>query len=98
MCEHLQPITNFLKDEGVPITYRGQPWTKNCREWVYYDCVLKVDELKAEFGLDSCVVVHDYNDVKVGAELGLFCEECKDAVVGIYPTSDAAKGKIRIPQ
>ena len=97
MCEHLQPVTDYLKKESIPVTYRGQPWSKNCREWVYYDCVLKPEELKAKFGLERMVVVHDYEDVKVGSELGLVCNECWDGVIGIHPKSPAAIGKPKIP-
>lgn len=40
MCEHLIGLDKELKSLGIRETYRGQPWSENCREWAYYDCVL----------------------------------------------------------
>src|SRR4051812_11061384 len=96
MCEHLQPLADYLKERSVPVTWRGQPWTQNCREWVYYDCVLEPQSLKTKLGLESFIQVHDYVDIKAGSELGLFCDECKDAIIGIHPTSPSAKGKAKL--
>ena len=40
MCEHLQALENYLKAEKIPEIFRGQAWSDNCREWVYFDCIL----------------------------------------------------------
>jgi hypothetical protein len=41
MCEHLKPLENYLVDLGITETFRGQAWSKDCREWVYFACILK---------------------------------------------------------
>jgi hypothetical protein len=96
MCEHLQSAENYIKSKGIPEYWRGQPWNKNCREWGYFDCRLSPESLIKKLQLDSCVRVHDYFDIKAGAEFGLFCTICKDGVMGVHPKSSGAKDKILI--
>ena len=48
VCEHLAALEKELIAAGVPITYRGQAWSDNCREWVYFDCCL--DRAAIDFG------------------------------------------------
>jgi hypothetical protein len=57
MCEHLTALENELKSKGLKETYRGQPWSGNCREWVYYDCVLDVEKLKSRYNFSPCVTI-----------------------------------------
>ena len=40
VCEHLYPLEQALLAAGIAETYRGQPWSRNCREWVYFDADL----------------------------------------------------------
>src|SRR4051794_13129334 len=35
VCEHLAELEHALIAAHIPITFRGQLWTSNCREWVY---------------------------------------------------------------
>lgn len=90
-CPHLQPLEAYLKEIGIPETLRGQPWTDNCREWVYFDCILQAAQLKKRFHLGDTVTVWDYEDIKVGSELGLICNECNDAIMGPHPNSVYSK-------
>jgi len=85
MCEHLQPLEHYLKSQKIPETFRGQAWSDNCREWVYFDCVLEPETLQAKFHLPSFVTKHENTDEKSGMELGLVCTLCKDAIMGLYP-------------
>ena len=82
LCEHLRDIEKNLIDAGIKETYRGSPWSKNCREWVYFDIVLDVEKIKERYALDPCVVVHENLDPKSGQESGVFCELCHDAIMG----------------
>lgn len=93
MCIHLKPAEEYIKSKGIPEFWRGQPWTNNCREWVYFDCLFSPLDLKNKLGLDDCVTIHDYYDIKAGSERGLFCEICKDGVMGIHPDSGNTPGK-----
>lgn len=67
---------------GIEETYRGQPWSRNCREWVYFDADLDTAALLQRLDLPDCVEVAENTDPKSGIEHGLYCTLCKDAVMG----------------
>jgi hypothetical protein len=96
ICQHLRPIEEAIHSAGIPETFRGQPWTSNCREWVYFDCCLDAEKIRQQFALPGCVVDHVNDDSKSGRESGLVCSECHDAIVGLH-RADAA-GKRVIPE
>jgi hypothetical protein len=91
MCEHLTFLENELKSKVLKETYRGQPWSDNCREWVYYDCVLDVEKLKLRYNFASCVTISRNDDQRSGRELGFYCEQCHDAVMGLHQEDGAGK-------
>ena len=96
MCKHLQVLENYIQEKKITETFRGQAWSNNCNEWVYYDCILDTENLKLKFALDECVKTHDYIDIKVANELGLVCEICKDGIMGFNPKSPLTKNKITV--
>jgi hypothetical protein len=56
MCTHLKPLEDYLMVENMLEVYRGQVWTKNCREWIYYDAVLNPQKLKEKFHFDDTII------------------------------------------
>lgn len=94
MCEHLATLENFLKLSGIQETFRGTPWTENCREWVYFDCVLDLAALRTKFHLPVFVEDHINDDERSGLEAGFCCSLCNDAIMGVHPS--VAKDKITI--
>ena len=62
MCEHLAALDNELKGKGIKETFRGQPWSDNTREWVYYDCVLAVDEIRQRYSFPDFIETHINDD------------------------------------
>ena len=94
MCEHLVRLDDELKNKGIQETFRGKAWSENCREWVYYDCVLSLDKLKKRFNFPDFVKVHINDDNKSGMESGFYCELCKDGVIGIHPYFGQSKTHI----
>lgn len=82
VCRHLYPLEQALLAAGIEETYRGQPWSRNCREWVYFDAELDTDTIAQRFQLPDCVEVAENTDPKSGIERGLFCTLCNDAVMG----------------
>jgi hypothetical protein len=44
-------LDHYIKSKNIKEIFRGQAWSKNCREWVYYDCILNIDKLKEKFNL-----------------------------------------------
>ena len=82
MCEHLLALDEALKAKGFKETFRGQAWSDNCREWVYYDTVLDLEDIRKHCDFPPFVKVHINDDPKSGTEAGFFCEICKDGVMG----------------
>src|SRR5690606_8370750 len=81
-CFHLRALEAELSAAGVAETYRGTPWSMNCREWVYFDTVLDLASIAARMSFPPCVETHENLDPKSGTERGFVCTECHDAVMG----------------
>lgn len=85
ICEHLQSLEKALVAAGFRETFRGQPWGQNCREWVYFDCVLSRPEIRERLHLHSCVADHEHRGTHDGSEAGFVCTIHHDAVMGSHP-------------
>ena len=83
ICEHLRSVEAAVVAAGAHETYRGQPWTDNCREWVYVDVRLDLADLRRRLDLDPCVVDHENTDPRSGTERGLVCTTHHDGVIGL---------------
>jgi hypothetical protein len=94
LCAHLSAVENALLDSGIAVTFRGQPWSEHCREWVYFDCFLDTRALRQRFHLPDCVEEHTHRGTHDGTEHGLVCRICHDAVIG---TVEAMPGKAVFP-
>ena len=87
VCEHLEALEEALVRSGHAVTYRGQTWTRNCREWVYFDCILSLEDIRATLTLDPCVQDHVHRGTHEGSEQGFVCRQDWDAVMGAHPES-----------
>lgn len=85
VCEHLRPVEDRLLALGRAVTGSGQPWTQNCRFWVYFDAVLDCEALKKNFAPAECVEIDQNDDPRSGRERGLVCTVDHDAVMGLHP-------------
>lgn len=85
-CKHLRILEQELIKNGIKETFRGKAWSQNCREWVYFDCCFDLDSLFSRFNFDICIELHENNDTHSGAEAGLVCNWCNDALMGIHPS------------
>jgi hypothetical protein len=83
ICEHLRDVEAAVVATGARETSRGQAWTDNCREWVYFDTHLDIAGLRATLDLDACVVEHENTDPRSGTERGLVCTVHHDGVMGL---------------
>ena len=54
-CEHLRALEQALRDAGFEPTFRGQAWSENCREWVYFDCYLPAKLIRETFAFSPVV-------------------------------------------
>jgi len=84
LCEHLSQLEQALIDRGIAVTFRGQAWSMNCREWVYFDCFLDVTEIRKTFSFSECVQDHSHRGTHDGQEVGLVCTVCHDGIMGLY--------------
>jgi len=85
VCEHLQQLEQELLQSGVKETYRGQAWSHNCREWVYFHCVLDLAALRERMQFDACVEDHEHRGTHDGSEAGFVCKQCHDGIMGVLP-------------
>ena len=99
VCEHLSWLERALIHAGFQETYRGQAWSHNCREWVYYPVCLDIDRLRAEHDFAPSLETHENLDPKSGTERGLVCRACHDAIMGRvagaprFPMTDESSGQ-----
>jgi hypothetical protein len=86
VCEHLRPVLDYIRSEGVRVLDVCTPWSRNCRNWVYFDnIVLDPESLKTRFQLPDFVTVHSHRGTVDGAEQGLVCSIDHDALMGLHP-------------
>ncbi|CAN5518197.1 hypothetical protein BH10ACI2_BH10ACI2_06840 [soil metagenome] len=83
VCEHLSALEHELIQNGAVELSRGSPWSKNCREWVYFDVFLDTTALIKRFDFGPEVEFHENTDPRSGLERGLVCSVCHDAVIGV---------------
>lgn len=84
ICEHLRPLEQAIIALGARETFRGQPWSQNCREWVYFDCYIDTEAVSHSFPLPACVKAHAHRGTHDGQERGFVCSQCHDAIMGQY--------------
>ena len=85
ICEHLRPIEKLILEKQIPETYRGQVWSNNCREWVYYDCCIDAISLSQRLHLAECVEIHKHLGTHDGNEYGFYCNVHHDGIMGVPP-------------
>ena len=84
-CEHLIKLEKAITTAGFQEIFRGAAWSDNCREWVYFDCVLATDAIRSALGFAECVKDHVPRGTHDGQEAGFVCEIHKDGVMGHHP-------------
>ena len=82
MCEHLIELENELKLIDIKENSRGEAWSANCREWVYYDCYFNEESIRTRFKLPPTVKYYEYDGRTAGQECGFIDELTNDAVLG----------------
>lgn len=94
VCRHLVALERALLDAGATVTYRGQAWTRNCREWVYFDVALNLAAIRARFALGPEIEAHENTDPRSGLEAGFVCSACHDAVMGVPGSARSYPGTV----
>ncbi|TAH36945.1 MAG: hypothetical protein EYC70_08150 [Planctomycetota bacterium] len=88
-CEHLIELERALARAGFKETFRGQAWSQNCREWVYFDCLLPSEAIRRKFAFADCVKDHSHLGTHDGTEAGFVCDVHNDGVMGRHPAFSA---------
>jgi hypothetical protein len=83
-CEHLRALEEAIVAGGIQETFRGQPWSNNCREWVYFNCYIDAAAVRQHFSLAECVQDHSHRGTHDGQESGFVCSQCWDGIIGAY--------------
>lgn len=84
-----------LQKLGIREVHRGQPWSRNCREWVYFDCYLDLAALRARLHLAPGVQDHVHRGTHDGSEAGFVCMDCWDAIMGVHSDHAASRQVVR---
>ena len=95
-CEHLRALELAVMAAGHAELSRGAAWSENCREWVYFDCVLPLDAIRRAFALDACVEEHVHRGTHDGQEAGFVCRVHHDGIMG-YPPDVVAGAAVFMP-
>lgn len=82
VCEHLSELDRELAESGAKETFRGQAWSANCREWVYYDRILDIETIRERYRFPAIVRIHENTDERSGLERGFVCTVCNDGIMG----------------
>jgi hypothetical protein len=86
LCEHLQPVEKYLRDQGAKVFSVCRPWTQNCRTWVYFaNVVLDLASMRRKLNLPECVEDFVHRGTVDGAEQGFVCKLDHDGVMGMHP-------------
>lgn len=83
-CEHLRTLENAIIAAEIQETFRGQAWSNNCREWVYFNCYIDTAAVRQHFALADCVKEHSHRGTHDGQETGFECSLCHDGIMGAY--------------
>jgi hypothetical protein len=86
VCEHLRELERQLIEQGFRETFRGQAWSRSCREWVYFHGYLP-QSLHGTLALAPCVEYHAHFGTHDGQESGFVCTLHHDGVMGHHPRS-----------
>ncbi len=85
-CEHLRQLEAEIIAAGLQETFLGPAWSKNCREWVYFDCYFDRQSIRKRLPLADCVHDHEHRGTHSGQEAGFVCAHCHDAIMGLHPS------------
>jgi hypothetical protein len=84
-CEHLSGVHDAARMAGARVVSRGQAWTGQRGEWVYFDCRFSRPSLEARLDLARVVEWHEHRGTHDGSEAGFVCRSCEAGVMGRHP-------------
>lgn len=85
ICEHLVQFEQELIARGLKETFRGEAWSRNVREWVYFEVCFDMAAVRERFAFDQCVEEHYHLGTHDGQEAGFVCMVHRDGIMGRHP-------------
>jgi hypothetical protein len=89
VCEHLKELEIEVMAAGVRETFRGNPWSDGCREWVYFDCFFDLASLRKRLRFAASVQDYLHLGTHDGQECGFVCTVCADGIMGVHERCSA---------
>ena len=83
--EGLKKVAYYLVDHDIEITFFGQAWTNQQADWIYFDTVLDLADLRKRFDLQNEIVITENTDIKSGTERGLVDQNTGEGIMGRMP-------------
>ena len=78
----LRQVAKDLKDTGIAINYFGKAWSKQPVNWIYFDTVLDVKQLRTTYSLRSTIIDQENLDPRSGTERGFIDTQTGEGVMG----------------
>lgn len=80
--EKIRAIAQYLFNQRINITYFGKAWSGCTNNWIYFDTVLEIEQLKKDFQLGAEFEVHENLDPKSGTERGFIDTSTGEGIMG----------------
>lgn len=80
--DKLRAMAGYMYNKRIPLTYFGKAWSRCTNNWIYFDTVLNIEQLKKEFELGADFEVHENLDPKSGMERGFIDRVTGEGLMG----------------
>ncbi|WP_271766677.1 hypothetical protein [Aquimarina algiphila] len=78
----LQRIAKDLQNKGIKITHFGKAWSNQPANWVYFDTVLNIEEIKTTYNLGETIQPYENLDPRTGTEKGFIDTQTGEGLMG----------------
>ena len=78
----LKKLAKYLIKENVKITYFGKAWSQNAPNWMYFDKVLDLKNLRDKMLFGENIIDHQNLDNKSGLESGFIDKKTGEGIMG----------------
>jgi len=80
--KELRKLAKHLRKEKCEITFFGKAWSKQAADWIYFDTVLAVEQIKETFNFGNHIQIHKNTDPRSGKELGFIDTKTGEGLMG----------------
>ena len=80
--ELIRSMALHFYEQHIPVTFFGKAWGNSTNNWIYFDTVLDIEDLKNSFNLTESIELHENLDPKSGQERGFIDTQTGEAIMG----------------